>query len=64
MDSSSKRQAALGLSISLSVTAVLVAAQLAVNAKHVDMGVLTRDLAATANVKWYVGFFSNLGLMA
>ena len=64
MASSSKRQAALGISISLGVTVVLVAAQLAVNAKHVDMGVLTRDLAATANMKWYAGFFSNLGLMA
>jgi hypothetical protein len=63
MNVSWKRQAALGITISLGVTLVLVAAQLVVNAKHVDMGVLTRDVAATANVKWYTGFFSNLGLM-
>jgi hypothetical protein len=59
-----KRQAVLGMAISLGVSLVLLVAQLAANAKHVDMGVLTRDVAATANVKWYTGFFSNLGLMA
>jgi hypothetical protein len=40
MASPSRRQAALGISISLGVTVVLVAAQLAVNAKHVDMAQL------------------------
>jgi hypothetical protein len=64
MDGSVKRQAALAVTISMVVAAVLLAAQLVVNAKQVDMGVLTRDVAAQADLKWYTGFFSNLGLMA
>ena len=64
MNESWRRQAALAVAISLGVAVVLLAAQLVVNAKHVDMGVLTRDVAALAGVKWYTGFFSNLGLMA
>jgi len=64
MGESVKRQAALAVTISLGVAVVLLAAQLVVNAKQVDMGVLTRDVAALAGVKWYTGFFSNLGLMA
>ena len=64
MNESWRRQAVLGISISLGVALVLLVAQLVANAKHVDMGMLTRDVAATADVKWYVGFFSNVGLMA
>ncbi len=64
VNESLKRQAALAVTISLGVAVVLLAAQLVVNAKQVDMGVLTRDVAALAEVKWYTGFFSNLGLMA
>ena len=64
MNLSWRRQATLGIAISLGVALVLLLAQLVATAKHVDMGLLTRDVAAMADVKWYVGFFSNLGLMA
>jgi hypothetical protein len=63
MDGAWKRQVAPTVGLVLLVAAVLLAAQLTVNAKHVDMGVLTRDVAAQADLKWYTGFFSNLGLM-
>jgi hypothetical protein len=58
-----RRQGAQAAAITVGVCAVLGAAQIALNTRHVDMGVLTRDVAAQANVKWYTGFFSNLGLM-
>ncbi len=64
MNAAWKRQAALGITISVGVTLALLAAQVAAGAKHLDMGVLTRDAAYVAGVRWYAGFFSNLGLMA
>lgn len=64
MTASRTGQAALGVAISLAVALALLAAQVAAGAKHLDMGVLTRDAAFVAGAKWYAGFFSNLGLMA
>jgi hypothetical protein len=58
-----RRQGAQAAAITVGVCAVLGAAQIALNTRQVDMGVLTRDVAAQAGVKWYTGFFSNLGLM-
>jgi hypothetical protein len=58
-----KRQVVPTVGLVLLVAAVLFAAQLTVNARHVDMVVLMRDVAAQADLKWYAGFFSNLGLM-
>jgi hypothetical protein len=63
MKSRWSRQALLTASIVLGVGGFLLAAQLAVSARHIDMGVLTRDVAAQAELNWYTGFFSNLGLM-
>jgi hypothetical protein len=63
MDARWRRQGVLTVTITVFVGALLLVAQLVADARHVEMALLTRDVAASADLKWYAGFFSNLGLM-
>jgi hypothetical protein len=63
MHTALKHQGALTLGITIGVGAVLALAQRVADARHVDFWLLTRDVASTADLKWYAGFFSNLGIM-
>jgi hypothetical protein len=63
MDPRWRRQGVLTVTITVFVGVLLLVAQLVADARHVEMALLKRDAAASADLKWYAGFFSNLGLM-